>query len=117
MGKAPATAVKEKVEKTKETLAPGASGSKKVEGKPAAAAPAAVAAPVGVKGKGHAALPGHCFSWDCKAEAVRYNFCKKHFDHFKFGLLKKTGEPVPDYEKKFEHYLAHQGKRGAQKVA
>lgn len=71
----------------------------------------------GGRSKGHTALPGHCFSWECKAEAERFNFCSKHYDHFKFGLIKKTGEPVSDYEKKIEHYLAYQAKRGSQKVA
>jgi hypothetical protein len=71
----------------------------------------------GGRKKGHEALPGHCFSWSCKAEADRFNFCDEHFEHFKFGLIKKTGEPVSDYEKKIEHYLAHKAKRSAQKVA
>ncbi|MCM2322786.1 MAG: hypothetical protein NDJ90_05955 [Oligoflexia bacterium] len=70
-----------------------------------------------VKGKGHTPAPGGCFSWSCKKEATRFNFCEEHYDHFKFGLIKKTGEPVADYEKKIEHYLAHQRKKSAQKVA
>jgi hypothetical protein len=111
MGKAPTTP-QTAGEKTAEK---GKSGekTKEITAQRAAAAPA----PREGKSKGHTAMPGHCFSWDCKAEAARYNFCLKHFDQFKFGLLKKTGEPVPDYEKKFEHYLAHQAKRSAQKVA
>ncbi|MEO5971113.1 MAG: hypothetical protein ABIQ95_14385 [Bdellovibrionia bacterium] len=68
------------------------------------------------RNKGHTPLPGHCFSWACKAEATRFNFCDEHYEHFKFGLVKKTGEPVSDYEKKIEHYLAYK-KRSAQKVA
>ena len=63
------------------------------------------------KGKGHTPLPGGCHAWGCKGQAARFNFCDEHFDHFKFGLIKKTGERVPDYEKKIEHYQAHQ--RGA----
>lgn len=70
----------------------------------------------GLRSKGHTALPGNCFSWECKAEANRFNFCNEHYEHFKFGLIKKTGEPVPDYEKKIGHYLAYK-KRSAQKVA
>ena len=62
------------------------------------------------KSKGHEPLPGSCFSWGCKTRATRFNFCEEHYDHFKFGLVKKTGEPVPDYEKKFEHYTAHRKK-------
>jgi hypothetical protein len=71
----------------------------------------------GARSKGHTALPGHCFSWECKAEADRFNFCNEHYEHFKFGLIKKTGEPVSDYEKKFEHYQAYKAKRSALKVA
>ncbi len=70
-----------------------------------------------VKGKGHTPLPGGCFSWGCKHQASRFNFCDEHYDHFKFGLIKKTGEPVSDYEKKFEHYQAYKRKVSAHKVA
>ena len=64
------------------------------------------AAPKG--GKGHTPMPGGCHAWGCKVSAIRFNFCEQHFDHFKFGLIKKTGEPVPDYDKKIEHYQAYQ---------
>ena len=69
------------------------------------------------KGKGHTPMTDGCHSWSCKSLAKRFNFCDEHFDHFKFGLIKKTGEPVSDYEKKFEHYVAYTKKRAAQKVA
>lgn len=58
--------------------------------------------------KGHNPLPGGCHAEGCKASSTRFNFCEEHFDHFKFGLIKKTGERVSDYEKKIEHYQAHQ---------
>ena len=59
-----------------------------------------------------------CVCGGCKASASRFSFCSEHFDHFKFGLIKKNGEPVPDYEKKFEHFQAWKAKqRGAHKVA
>jgi hypothetical protein len=67
--------------------------------------------------KGHSPLPGGCHAWGCKAQAHRFNFCDEHYDHFKFGLIKKTGEPVSDYEKKIEHYMAHKKRTGVQKVA
>jgi len=71
-----------------------------------------------VKGaKGHTPMPDGCHSWGCKAKALKFNFCDEHYDHFKFGLIKKTGEPVSDYEKKIEHFLAHKRKLAAQKVA
>jgi hypothetical protein len=67
--------------------------------------------------KGHTALPGGCLCWGCKAQGTRFNFCEEHYDHFKFGLIKKTGEPVPDYERKFEHFQAHKAKKSAHRVA
>jgi hypothetical protein len=72
---------------------------------------------VPVKGKGHTPVAGGCFSMGCKKEANRFNFCDEHYDHFKFGLIKKTGEPVSDYEKKLGHYLAQKSRKSAQKVA
>jgi hypothetical protein len=69
------------------------------------------------KSKGHTPMPDGCHSWGCKAKSNRFNFCDEHYDHFKFGLIKKSGEPVSDYEKKFEHYAAHLKKRGAHRVA
>lgn len=65
----------------------------------------------------HSQIAGVCFSWGCKKNSDRFNFCEEHYEHFKFGLIKKTGEPVSDYEKKFEHYKSFQMKRSAQKVA
>ncbi len=61
-------------------------------------------------------MPDGCHSQGCKSTARRFNFCNEHFEHFKFGLIKKTGEPVSDYDKKFEHYAAHK-KRTAQRAA
>lgn len=70
-----------------------------------------------LKSKGHEPLPGGCFSWGCKVHAKRFNFCEEHYEQFKFGLIKKTGEPALDYEKKFEHYTAYKAKQNALKVA
>ena len=69
------------------------------------------------KNKGHAPMPDGCHAWGCKGKAKRFNFCDEHYDHFKFGLIKKTGQPVSDYEKKIEHYLAHKARTGTHKVA
>jgi hypothetical protein len=89
------------------------------EKKPAAPAQTheAKAAPAPKGAKGHTPMPDGCHSWGCKAKAHRFNFCDEHYEHFKFGLIKKTGEPVPDFEKKFEHYVAFTKKRSAHKVA
>ena len=58
-----------------------------------------------------------CTSKGCKAAPARFGFCDTHYDHFKFGLIKKSGEPVSDYETKFEHYQAHRKRISAQKAA
>lgn len=71
----------------------------------------------GHKGKTAGPIAGGCSAWSCKKEAKQFDFCAEHYDHFKFGLIKKTGEPVSDYEKKFEHYQAHVAKRSAHKAA
>ena len=58
-----------------------------------------------------------CVSQGCKASALRFSFCSEHYDHFKFGLIKKTGEPVSDYDKKYGHYMAWKQAVSARKVA
>lgn len=71
----------------------------------------------GHKKGGYEPLPGGCLSPGCKTPAKRFSFCDEHFDQFKFGLIKKTGEPVPDYEKKYEHYMAFVAKKKASRAA
>jgi hypothetical protein len=97
-------------------MSKGTEGAKKEGGAAPEAAAKKESAPSS-KAKGPTAVAGGCHSWGCKHSATRFNFCDEHYDHFKFGLIKKTGEPVPDYEKKLGHYLAHKGKQGAHKVA
>lgn len=87
--------------------------SQKQQGKPEgqgqpAAGGAPKAAPQG---------PLHCTGPQCKAKDKRFGFCDEHYEQFKFGLIKKTGQPVPDYEKKFEHYQAWKTKVAARKAA
>ncbi|MDR3608901.1 MAG: hypothetical protein P4M08_16170 [Oligoflexia bacterium] len=70
------------------------------------------------KGKRVEPAPGGCHAWGCKRGEAHFNFCDEHYDHFKFGLIKKSGEPVPDYEKKFEHFQAWKSRqKSAHKVA
>ncbi|MEK7689486.1 MAG: hypothetical protein AAB425_00540 [Bdellovibrionota bacterium] len=59
------------------------------------------------------ALPGQCFAVSCKKPDQRMSFCDEHYEHFKFGLINRKGEPVPDFEKKFEHYQAHLKRRSS----
>ncbi len=58
-----------------------------------------------------------CAAVGCKHQPSRFSFCNEHYDQFKFGLIKKDGQLVPDYEKKLGHYLAYKQKLGAHKVA
>jgi hypothetical protein len=69
------------------------------------------------KGKNAMAGLGGCVASGCKTTATRFNFCNEHYDQFKFGLIKKTGDPVPDFEKKFEHYMAYKAKQKGKRVA
>lgn len=57
-----------------------------------------------------AAAMGMCIGKGCKSKPARFGFCNEHYDQFKFGLIKKTGEPVMDYDKKLEHYQAYKKK-------
>jgi len=81
----------------------------KPQGKPAPTEHKA-SAPV-QKGKEYIPLPGGCQSWHCKAHATRFSFCEEHYEHFKFGLIKKNGEQVSDYEKKIEHFKTWKAKQ------
>jgi hypothetical protein len=69
------------------------------------------------KGKAGAHVPGSCVAAGCRAGEKRFSFCEEHYEQFKFGLIKKTGEAVSDYEKKFEHYQAFRARQRAHKVA
>jgi hypothetical protein len=57
-----------------------------------------------------------CGAEGCKASDARFGFCGEHYEQFKFGLIKKDGKQVSDYEKKFGHYEAFK-RRVAQKAA
>jgi hypothetical protein len=101
MGKDAAAAAPKKQETPAQPQQQGGGGGEHKKAEPAAPS----------SKKGHSPLPGGCHAWGCKSQSTRFNFCEEHFDHFKFGLIKKTGERVSDYDKKIEHYQAQQ--RGA----
>ena len=46
----------------------------------------------------------------CKHNPAKFGFCSEHFDHFKFGLINKSGEQCPDYEKKYDQFSAKKQK-------
>jgi hypothetical protein len=79
--------------------------------------PAVVEKKEGAKGKEVATGGGMCTAKACKSSDARFGFCAEHYEQFKFGLIKKTGEMVSDYDKKFEHYQAFKSRRSAHKVA
>ncbi len=60
-------------------------------------------------------IGGRCIGEGCKKNAARFGFCAQHYDYYKFGLMRKDGKLVSDYDKKFGHYQAHLKK--ARKVA
>lgn len=51
-----------------------------------------------------AAMGGMCKFRGCKHTPSKFSFCQEHFEHFKFGLINKGGEFVPDYEKKLDQF-------------
>lgn len=59
----------------------------------------------------------HCQATACKGKPHKFDFCSEHFDQFKFGLITKSGKPVPDYEKKFDHYQLYKKRVAGQKAA
>jgi hypothetical protein len=62
-------------------------------------------------------VPDGCHAEGCKSAAKRLDFCDEHFEHFKFGLIKKNGQQVPDYEKKLGHYQDYLASRKMKKSA
>ena len=62
------------------------------------------------KGKRPEVAPGVCAGQGCKHKSDRFSFCVEHYEQFKFGLINKFGDYVPDYEKKWEHYTAYKAK-------
>ena len=66
---------------------------------------------------GAPAGPVKCPVSECKRNEWKFGFCETHYEHFKFGLIKKDGQPVSDYDKKIEHYLAWKEKQAGEKAA
>ncbi len=64
-----------------------------------------------------ASVTEKCACAGCKTSAHRFSFCDEHYEHFKFGLIKKTGEQVSDYDKKYGHYVAYKQAATARKAA
>ena len=50
--------------------------------------------------------PAHCAAKSCKTKESRFGFCAEHYEQFKFGLIKKTGERAADFDKKYDQYVA-----------
>ncbi len=53
---------------------------------------------------------GRCTTQGCSKKPELMNFCKEHYDWFKFGLITKTGERPSDFDKKYIAYQKRQKK-------
>jgi hypothetical protein len=49
-----------------------------------------------------------CLAKTCKKDPAKFGFCNEHYEHFKFGLIRKDGHPALDYEKKMDQFAAYQ---------
>ena len=49
-----------------------------------------------------------CKAEGCKSKSTRAEFCEEHFAWFKAGLINKSGERVPDFDKKYYAYTSVQ---------
>lgn len=58
-----------------------------------------------------------CTAVGCKKPDAQFGFCSEHFDHFKFGLITRQGKKVPDFDKKFDHFMAMQQRMNVKKAA
>jgi hypothetical protein len=46
-----------------------------------------------------------CKAEGCSKKSEVMDFCKEHFDWFKFGLITKEGKRPVDFDKKYQAYL------------
>lgn len=51
-----------------------------------------------------AQMPSHCKAEGCKSGSHQMSFCTQHFAWFKFGLVNKQGQKVPDFDKKWDAF-------------
>ena len=45
-----------------------------------------------------------CCAEGCNKRAELTNFCKEHYDWFKFGLVTKEGKKPSDFDKKYQSF-------------
>jgi hypothetical protein len=48
---------------------------------------------------------GNCRSEKCSKKEEKMGFCPEHYAWFKAGLLTKTGQKPPDFDKKYQAYV------------
>jgi hypothetical protein len=58
-----------------------------------------------------------CKCGGCKKPQARFTFCDEHYEWFKFGLISKVGDRVPDFDKKYDHYMAYVARTRTVKAA
>jgi len=56
-----------------------------------------------------------CKYTGCRKTVAKFSFCAEHFNWFKFGLINKSGEHVPDFDKKFDHFIRQKPRQEAGK--
>ena len=59
------------------------------------------------EGGGNVVALTRCACEGCGKKAELSNFCKEHYDWFKFGLLTKEGKKPTDFDKKYQAFTAH----------
>jgi hypothetical protein len=58
----------------------------------------------GQQGGGVVAL-SKCAADGCKKPTELMNFCKEHYDWFKWGLITKEGKRPVDFDKKYQAFM------------
>jgi hypothetical protein len=67
--------------------------------------------------QGPSGVIGQCEAWGCRRSSKSLDFCPEHYDHFKFGLIRRTGERALDYDKKLAQYTRSLTKQRERKAA
>jgi len=58
------------------------------------------------QGEANAVVPlSRCACDGCNKKQELQNFCKEHFDWFKWGMLTKEGKKPVDFDKKYQAFM------------
>lgn len=56
---------------------------------------------------GDVVVLSRCAAEGCSKKLERMNFCKEHYEWFKFGLVTKEGKRPTDFDKKMQAFAKH----------